>query len=91
MFKGPNFHEACTITYIIKCDVCYFCICLPNYIVHLHKLCTHTYVDQMCQDCQAIIFNVMYGMLLKEIDYHAKGREVTFMTDLLWQLSKMAL
>ena len=37
------------------------------------------YIEQMCQDYQwleTIMFVVMYGMLLKEIDCHTKGREV---------------
>ena len=52
------------------------------------------YIERTCQGCQwleDIMFIVMYGMLLMEIDCHAEGREVTFMTDLLWQLSKMTL
>ena len=89
MFKGANCHERYTVMHIINFDVFfYLCIC------HTYKLFTHTYVEQTCQDCQLsedITFFVMYGMLLKQIDCHAKLREITFMTDLLWQLSKMAL
>ena len=36
MFKSANCHETYTVTYIIKFDVCYFCIC------HTYINCAHT-------------------------------------------------